>query len=1095
MVDYVADSAAGGHPDLVLDGAPERFGNYMLFDRVGDGGFAEVFVAAELGDDGEPTLVVKRLHEHLENHPESVDMFVTEARLMAEFDHENIVHVHYLERIEGRWSMIMERIDCDSLGEIFDFSLRIMQPIPLAAGVWICARIARALDYSHQRVDAQTGDSLGIVHRDIKPDNILLGWDGDVKLTDFGCAKASIQQELTRPGVRKGTLDYMSPEQCLGQRVDLRSDVFSLGIVLYEMVTFKRLYGDRNDARVMERIAHEVTRPPSWENADVNASLDLIVLRSLEKASNDRFETAGDLARALEWWLDRYISDDPVDLLTTWLHKHYRAFMDTSGRYAKASAATPALGDIELRAPSNIVHAVASRRSRDTANHQPSVPQAVSRARSMQQSSIHEPGRPAISRVGADQGGDRDGAGVAAVLTEERFRALQQIIARHSNLAPESTAVVGRTDELVRIDKIFRSGMQLVSLHGPAGIGKSTVARTYGRQRLKDDRPSGGVWLCDATRDESEAELCQTVAGVLGLPSSAAFKGDEAGQIGEALSARGPMLLIVDGLDSARRRVERVFERWIQAAPELEVIVTSVASMGSMRAALLAVPPLSLPESEADLEAAESVQVLLVGAQAIRPDYRLHGDQRRAVFELVHTLSGNPQALEIAAAQLARGDVSSLSRQSHRSPAPTGALSHETLLSAVAWSWGQLHPDEQAAFAISSVFHGGFSREAAVAVVGPAVADDTGMYVMEVLNSLQQRSLIQAYEPGDNPGTVRYRVVRVAQGFARERLIDRNDGALAMKRHADFLLAFAERKGPECFLAGGLERLRDLRLELPNLNAIQHRALRVQPPTIRSATRALSSALSLEPIAILRSRYDEHAKLLDKALAASERLHVDPALLARALLARVRASLALGGTRDDERMVDAATVLAEVDGDVRLLGQVESARGRHMMKRRKLNEARKHFQRAVKLLQATNSPLHLGLAYVGLGETNQINQRLETAESCLVAAQKLFAKSGHQHAEAVATADLGRVRLDLDYPAKAGVDLRWAQRVFRAFNDKRREAAVLLDLGRMQRQVGEFEVAERHFRESLDIARQVGNEKLEKQARKCLESVAQKRTP
>lgn len=1027
-----------------------RYGNYVLFDQVGDGGFAEVFLACELGDDGEPSLVIKRLHEHLNEHKESVDMFVTEARLMAELDHDNIVRIHYLERIDDRWAIVMERVDCDSLGEIFDLAVRIGQPIPLSAGIYIAARTARALEYAHERTDPSTGGSMGIIHRDIKPDNILLSWTGDVKITDFGCAKAAIQQELTRPGVRKGTLDYMSPEQCLGRPLDSRSDVFSLGIVLYELITFTRLYGDANDARVMERIAHEVTRPPSWENEEINASLDLIALRALEKSADDRFETARDFARALEWWLDRYVPQDPKAELTAWLERHYRPYARTSERF-RQSRATGSIGAMALRQSSDLADLAPVVRAPVTKPPRPTG-RATNASSTVTRAHSTTGAGPRISRRMSQQervsSGARELPGHAPALTEERFRALQSIIGRRTNLDPDGGLFIGRAREVAAIERAFDTGLQLVSVHGAAGIGKSRVALQYSRQRLEADRPSGGVWLCDASRDESPSDVCLTLCTVLGLPSTRGTADELVQRVGEAVSARGPTLLVVDGLDAA-------------------------------------------PVSPAVALESEAVQLVQARVRALNASFGVDAHNAVVICEIVTALGGNPQALEIAAARIAQGDlereVERLRRVQPREHSG-GALSRETLAAAVQWSWEQLTDDERAAFCIASIFHGGFSQEAAVAIIGHIIGRDAS-YTVRVLESLQQRSLLQTYEPGEHPGTIRYRIVRVAHGFARDKLIEDDLGSAAMRRHADFHLGFAERNAASCFRAGGIEALRDVRLELPNISAIQHRALRVQPPTAKSASRALRAALAMEPIAVLRRRYDQHAKLLDKAIQSAERVEVEPKLLALALTARVRASLAMGGTRDDERLLEAARLLAEADSDVRLMGEVETTWGQMHKHRLRLSPARDRYRHAVQLLDGTGAARGLALAYVGLGETSQLLAHFETAESCLVAARKLLAESGFQHTEAVATAALGRVRLDLDMPEKAGDDLRWAQRVFRAFNDQHGEAVALIDLGRLARQQGEFEVASRHFVRAAEIAGLVGDDKLDAQARQELESV------
>jgi len=677
------------------------------------------------------------------------------------------------------------------------------------------------------------------------------------------------------------------------------------------------------------------------------------------------------------------------------------------------------------------------------------------------------------------------------VLTEERFRALQSIIARHTNVAPEQDVMIGRRSEQRAIDRTFDSGLQLVSIHGPPGIGKSKLARTYCRERLEGERPSGGVWWVDCSRDSGDLDICSSIGNVLGLPSTSGSQGAVARKLSEALAARGPTLLVIDGLDNARRSVERLLESWIRFAPELELIVTSRRALGSMRAALVEVPPLSLPRSPKVALESPAVRLLQERIRVLDRSFTVDARNAEAVCAIATALGGNPQAMEIAAARIARDSLQEELRRVESMPDPrrgSGALGRETLAAAGRWSWEQLHDDERSAFAVASVFHGGFGDASATAVVGGAIGRDQ-LYTLRVLESLQQRSLMQVFEPGDNPGTRRYRIVRVAQAFARERLIESDLAGDAMRRHADWHLRFVEDTANACFRAGGIEAMRAIRLELPNILAIQHRALRVKPPTVKSATRAMRAALAMEPVAILRGRYDQHAKLLDKAISAAERLDVEPALLARAILARLRAAIELGGTRDDQRLLEAARMLAEADGDIRIIGRVETIAGALAVRRKEYPAARDHYRRAVQLLDGTASPRALAHAYIGLATTSRKQARLETAESCLITAQKLLKEAGLQHTEAIATAELGTIRTDLDYPKKAGDDLRRAQRVFRAFNDKHREATALLQLGTLERLEGEFDAASRHFSTAMELARSVGDDGLEARARGALESV------
>jgi len=1023
------------------------FGAYELHEKIGDGGFAEVFISSRRGAPEGPSLVIKRLHEHLAEDRESVEMFLNEARLMSELDHDNIVQIVALEKIDRRWSIVMERVDGGNLGDFSDLARKIERPIGLEASVHVAHQVALALSHAHDRKDEESGASLDIIHRDIKPDNILISWQGEVKITDFGCAKTSLQEELTRPGVRKGTLDYMSPDQCLGRVVDRRSDIFSLGVVLWELATGKRLYADRSDALVMERIAHEVPRPPSWDNPAVNASLDLIVLRALEKQPDDRFENVDEMARALAWWLDKYAEQDPVAQLTAWLEENWRPRAATATFRAQSGARSHA--DLVVRAIS-------------------APPERPSEA------GLVEPGR--------DE-----------VVTPERFAALQSIIARHTNLPPAAGDFIGREYELECIDEALAATTQLVSLYGPAGIGKSRLAHAFARGRLKaPESRGGGVWICDLSSVTDAESLCAAVASVLVLPDPAADSGegvDPVDSVARALAARGSTLLVLDNADGLDRESERVLRHWCGQASELEIIQTSHRHLETQDAACIRVPPLSLPVRAATAVESESVQLLVARARAVQPEFSIHPDNAAAICNLVRDLQGNPQAIELAAARLASEDVdfdgSALAGllNNERVVEARVALDRQTLQSAVAWSWNQLTPEQQTVLAQATVFHGGFTLDGAESVL----LNDAGTTpIVELLEELGQRSMLQAYEPGELPGQRRLRVVRLARAYARARLVTKKDAGDALQRHADYYLGLAESIAPLCFRERGLDHVRSISLEQNNLNAILDRALRVQPPTQNSATRALRAALAIEPYAVLRGRYEPWLSWLDDALAAAETVDVDGNLLMRALLARVSALRHLGRQVDAKAALSVADHVADAVNNKLVRARTRLADGNLALSAQNGARARHDFRSALELLDGTDHTIDIAACYVGLGRAARLAARLETAEACLAAAGRLYAEAGHRHGEAVAIATLGAVRMDLDQFERAETDLRSSVAALRALGDRPRQAAAQLDLGALARETGDFAGARRHFEGALEIAAQLGHESLQNAAREQL---------
>lgn len=1049
------NSAPGGErrSSAAFDGVPsptQPFGVYQLHDKIGHGGFAEVFTAGLRGTSDHAGLVIKRLHSHLVADAESVEMFLDEARLMAELDHSSIVRIVALEKIEDSWSIVMERVDGGNLGDLFDLARKIERQMGLVPAVYIARQVALALAHAHDRADEDTGSTLGIIHRDIKPDNILISWDGEVKITDFGCAKAAIQTRHTRPGVRKGTLDYMSPEQCLGRVVDVRSDIFSLGVVLWELVTGQRLYADASDARVMERIAHEVPRPPSWENPRVNASLDLLVLRALEKQPADRFATAAELARALGWWLERYADEDPVAAVCTWLEENWRPRVGVEPSFRAQSAA---------RKHADIAVRVSSSANEDADEPEPAV---------------EEPGRDDFVDMA-------------------RFAALQSIVARHTNLPPEADVFIGRAAQLAMLNEALVAANQLVCVHGGPGIGKSRLAVAFARRRLSaPETRTGGVWLCDLAQAQSADDLCAAVTRTLSLPSPADEDDTDAiDHVARSLAERGSTLLVLDNADDLDSGCERVLRHWCRSADELEIIVTARRPLQTLEAVCIAVPPLSLPLQPAIAAESESVQLLTARVRAVQPQFGLHVDNADAVCEMVRRLQGNPQAIEIAAARLradddnAAGDNVSAMAEIGATARPT--LDKHTLESAVQWSWSRLSPSHQTVLAQATVFHGGFTIEAATAVLSPDAGDDTE--VVDLLRDLRERSLLQAYEPGEMPGQRRFRVVRLAAGFARAQLIAQPDAADTLQRHADYYLAFAERSAAACYQDHGATHVRALRLEIDNLNAIMARSLRVKPPTRNSATRTLRAALAIAPYAHLRGRHDVWAEWLELALTAATGLPLDAELLIQAWHDHVHVCTMLGRLPAAEKSLAAASSLAEDSDQDRLRAQVALAAGELALARHQARGGRSHFKRAISLLNGSPRSLDIAAAYVGMGRAAALESRLETAEACLDAARRLYGDQGHRHGEAMATAALGGVRLRLDQLQEAAEDLRRALAGLRALGDRGRQTAVMLDLAGLARTKGDFDGARRHCEEALHSARQLGDEGLVERATRLLATI------
>lgn len=293
----------------------ERFGQYTLLERIAVGGMAEVWKARMRGVEGfQKTVAIKRILPHMTDNAEFVGMFIDEAKLAAQLTHPNIVHIYDLGKLGRDYYIAMEYVDGRDLRSLLNAARRKGMPLPLGLSLLIAARVASALDYAHRKRDFEDQE-LSLVHRDVSPQNVLLTTEGDVKLCDFGIAKAVSKASQTQMGALKGKLQYMSPEQAWGRPVDSRSDLFSLGAVLFEMVTGERLFTGESEISVLESVRQGHTRRPSQVDPTVPREVDEIVARSLGIDPKDRFQSAGEMKQRLEAALSALSpSTSPTDL-------------------------------------------------------------------------------------------------------------------------------------------------------------------------------------------------------------------------------------------------------------------------------------------------------------------------------------------------------------------------------------------------------------------------------------------------------------------------------------------------------------------------------------------------------------------------------------------------------------------------------------------------------------------------------------------------------------------------------------------------------------------------------------------------------------
>lgn len=300
---------------------PMLFGKYCLLERISVGGMAEVFRAKPFNaPDFSGFLALKRILPHLAEDEEFIMMFIDEAKLTVQLDHPNIVRIYELGQFQNSFYILMEFISGKDLLTLQKTVRKRRETIGVGVSCYIASRVAQGLDYAHRKSDAD-GNPLNIIHRDISPQNVLVDYLGNVKVIDFGIAKAAVQSTKTQVGVLKGKMGYMSPEQVSGEKLDWRSDVFAIGTVLWEMLTNRRLFNGDNEFETMQLVKGAVAEPPSSKNPDVPAEIDRIVMKALARDRDERYQSGAELAKDLDRWLNDH--QVTAESLSRWMREVY----------------------------------------------------------------------------------------------------------------------------------------------------------------------------------------------------------------------------------------------------------------------------------------------------------------------------------------------------------------------------------------------------------------------------------------------------------------------------------------------------------------------------------------------------------------------------------------------------------------------------------------------------------------------------------------------------------------------------------------------------------------------------------------------------
>ncbi|MCK5800840.1 MAG: serine/threonine protein kinase, partial [Deltaproteobacteria bacterium] len=309
---------------------PTRFGKYLLIDQISRGGMAEVYLAKAIGAQGfERVVALKRILPVIAEDPDFQTMFIDEAKISSSLTHANIGQVYEFGQTDDTYFLTMEYIAGKDIRAIRTRLAERKRHMAVPMALYICGQLCQALDHAHRMTNLE-GESMQIVHRDVSPPNVVVSYQGAVKLIDFGIARARSRLTRTRTGKLKGKFAYMSPEQVEGVPLDHRSDIFATGTLLFEMLTHQRPFRGDNELAVMNAIRKGNCPPPSTVNPDVPLAVDEIVMKALSRDRDKRYAWASEVFEAIQAYLGRVSQSYGASDLVAWMQDAFRPEIEAS---------------------------------------------------------------------------------------------------------------------------------------------------------------------------------------------------------------------------------------------------------------------------------------------------------------------------------------------------------------------------------------------------------------------------------------------------------------------------------------------------------------------------------------------------------------------------------------------------------------------------------------------------------------------------------------------------------------------------------------------------------------------------------------------
>ena len=944
----------GSVPSTLSPGT--RFGTYEILQRLGAGGMGEVYRAKDTRLGREVAIKTISLNRH--SQTEALSRFEQEARSACALNHPNIVTIYELGHVNGTHYIAMELVGGETVRELLASG-----PIPFRKALAIAAQIADALAKAHE---------IGIVHRDVKPDNIMVSSDGTAKVLDFGLAKllavdhnrgsdvSTVIGPVTEPGIVMGTVGYMSPEQANGGEVDFRSDQFSFGSVLYEMVTGRPAFRKRTHAETTAAILRDEPERIASSMIQAPAPFIWIVERCLGKDPNQRYASTRDLARDL-------------------------------------AAVRNRLADAPAR--------------------------------------------------GSDL--------------------------RPSNLPVQRTAFLGRDCEAAALRQLVnREDVQLVTLTGPGGIGKTRLALQVAGEIA--EQFSGGVCFVALSVVGEPGLIASTISQAVGVREIGNQLPEES--LKEYLSALNqPMLLLLDNFEHLVSAAALIADL-LSIGPKLKVVVTSQAPLHVYGEHEFPVPPLALPALKSIppldvLSGLPAVALFVERAQAVKREFALTKENAPAVASICARLDGLPLAIELAAARIKLLSPSAMqARLESCLKLLTGGARdlptrQQTLRGTMDWSYGLLNAAEQTLFRRLAVFSGGCTLEGVEAVCD--TKGDLGLDVLDGMASMVDKSLAQQVEQVE--GEMRFVMLSTIREYALECLATSGDEPATRRAHAAYYLVLAEEGAEDA--AAHPEWLDRFEVEHDNFRVALDYLIKTGDAEwgLRLGTALFRFWETREHLIEGRDRI---AKLLKLEGAAAR-----PKLRARLLFAAAVLAGEQGDYTSAQELLEESLETCRALRDYRGVAVALNALAVNARDRGELAAASSLFEQCVGIWKDLGDPADIARALSNLANVNKLQGEYTRASSLYDECLTMFRKVGDGAGVAWTLnyqGDVAREKADF-VAARSFYEQSLAG--FRQLRDGWGIASALSDLASLSRDQGNYAEAHRLYGESIKMFQDLGHKR------------------